>query len=140
MRTLFLVLVFLAICSPVFGADVDSPIGTWKLVSWQVILENGPPQDVFGSHPEGFLILTGDGRMIVLTTAEKRKGGMGDHERAALHKSMVAYYGCILWLHIVVGTACRDMTSSQSSMSHGMKSGMVPSRNAISELKATSSS
>jgi len=29
----------------------------------------------------------------VLTTAENRRGGMGNDERAALHKSMVAYSG-----------------------------------------------
>src|SRR5579864_3366949 len=52
-----LLLILLAISNPVFGADNDSLVGTWKLVSWQVILENGPPQDVFGAHPKGFLIL-----------------------------------------------------------------------------------
>jgi hypothetical protein len=30
---------------------------------------------------------------MVLTTAESRRGGMGDAERAALHKSMLAYSG-----------------------------------------------
>jgi len=34
MRALFVI--FLAISSPVFGADADGLIGTWKLVSWQV--------------------------------------------------------------------------------------------------------
>jgi hypothetical protein len=55
MRALFVV--FLAMSSPVFGADADSFIGTWKLVSWQVIVENEPAQDLFGSHSKGFLIL-----------------------------------------------------------------------------------
>jgi hypothetical protein len=91
MRALFVF--FLAICSPVLGADADNLIGTWKLVSWQVIVENEPPQNVFGSHPKGFLILTREGRSIVLTTAENRKRGMTDAERAALHKSMLAYSG-----------------------------------------------
>lgn len=91
MRALFAI--FLALSSPVLGADVDNLIGTWKLVSWQVIVENEPPQNVFGSHPKGFLVLTREGRSIVLTTAENRKGGMGDAERAALHKSMLAYSG-----------------------------------------------
>ena len=44
-------------------------------------------------HPKGFLILTREGRSIVVTTAEKRRGGMSDAERAALHKSMLAYSG-----------------------------------------------
>jgi hypothetical protein len=59
MRALFVI--FLAITTPVFGADADNLIGTWKLVSWQVIVENEPPQNVFGLHPKGFLILTREG-------------------------------------------------------------------------------
>jgi len=68
-------------------------VGTWKLVSWQVITENETPQNLFGSNPKGYLILTSEGRSIVVTTAGNRKGGMGDAERAALHKSMLAYSG-----------------------------------------------
>ena len=91
MRALFLI--FLALCSPVLVGNVDNLIGTWKLVSWQVIVENEPPQIVFGLHPKGFLILTREGRIMVLTTAARRRKGMRDAERAALHKSMLAYSG-----------------------------------------------
>lgn len=52
----------LAMPSLVFGAETDDLVGTWKLVSWQVIRENGSQQDVFGAHPKGFLILTREGR------------------------------------------------------------------------------
>ena len=89
---IFLV-ILLAMSSPVFGADNHDLVGTWKLVSWQVIPENGPPQDVFGAHPKGFLILTREGRSMVLTTAEKRQAGKGEAKRANLHKSMLAYTG-----------------------------------------------
>jgi Lipocalin-like domain len=88
-----LVLMFLAISEPLFAAEADRLIGVWKLASWQVIVENGPPQDEFGSHPKGFLVLTHEGRSIVVTTADHRRGGMSDSERAALHKSMLAYTG-----------------------------------------------
>jgi hypothetical protein len=88
----FLVILF-AITSPVFAADSDAVIGNWKLVSWQVIVENEPPQNVFGPNPKGYLILTREGRSIVVTTADNRKGGMGDAERVALHKSMLSYTG-----------------------------------------------
>jgi Lipocalin-like domain len=71
----------------------DGLVGTWKLVSWQVIVDNQPPQNVFGANPKGYLVLTREGRSIVATTADNRKGGMGDAERAALHKSMLAYTG-----------------------------------------------
>ena len=91
MRSILAIL--LAISNPVFAAGSDDLIGNWKLVSWQVIVENEPPQNVFGSNPKGYLILTREGRSIVVTTADNRKSGMGDAERAALHKSMLAYSG-----------------------------------------------
>jgi len=77
----------------VFAAEAEDLVGNWKLISWQVIVDNEPPQDVFGAHPKGYLVLTREGRSIVVTTADHRKGGMGDAERAALHKSMLAYSG-----------------------------------------------
>src|SRR5947207_16009502 len=88
-----LVVMYLAIASRLFAAESDGLIGNWKLVSSQVIVENQPPQDLFGAHPKGFLILTREGRSIVVTTAENRRAGMSDAERAALHKSMLAYSG-----------------------------------------------
>jgi len=90
-RALFLIL--LAISRPLLASDADFLIGTWKLVSWQVIVENEPPQNLFGLHPKGFLVLTREGRSIVVTTAEDRRAGMSDDQRAALHKSMLAYSG-----------------------------------------------
>lgn len=86
-------LVLISIAQGSFAVGDNSPIGTWKLVSWQIIAENEPPTNLFGPHPKGYLVLTPEGRSIVLTTAEDRHPGMGDQERAALHKSMVAYTG-----------------------------------------------
>ena len=86
-------LAFGASASPLVAAASDGLVGNWKLVSWQVITENEAPQNVFGSNPKGYLILTREGRSIVVTTADNRKGGMADAERAALHKSMLAYSG-----------------------------------------------
>src|SRR5882724_7578809 len=87
------IILCLAISSPVLRARADDVVGIWKLVSWQILVEDEPAQNVFGSHPQGFLILTREGRSMVLTSAENRRGGMGDAERAALHKSMLAYTG-----------------------------------------------
>ena len=67
-------------------------IGSWKLVSWQVIVD-GQAQDLFGARPKGSLILTENGRAMALTTAENRTAGDSDAERAALHRSMLAYTG-----------------------------------------------
>jgi hypothetical protein len=80
--------------STVASAEQRHPlVGNWKLVSWQVIAEDGTPHDVFGASPSGYLVLTPEGRSIVITTAAGRKGGMGDVDRAALHKTMLAYSG-----------------------------------------------
>jgi hypothetical protein len=78
---------------PALALDREALLGNWKLVSWQVIVENEPPHNPFGTHPKGYLILTPEGRSMAITTAEHRKGGIGDHERAELHRSMLAYTG-----------------------------------------------
>jgi lipocalin-like protein len=91
MRALLLIISFMS--APVFAAEPGDLVGVWKLLSWQVIVDNEPPQDVFGLHPRGYLILTREGRAIALTTAEDRKPGTTDAERAALHRSMLAYTG-----------------------------------------------
>jgi hypothetical protein len=75
------------------AADRHPLIGSWKLVSWQVIADDGTPRDVFGAAPKGYLVLTPEGRSIVVTTAAGRNPGMDDANRAALHKSMLAYSG-----------------------------------------------
>ncbi len=72
--------------------DAERLIGNWKLVAWQVVTE-GEAKDIFGSKPNGYMILTREGRAMTVTTAEARKPGEADPERAALHKSMLAYTG-----------------------------------------------
>jgi hypothetical protein len=67
-------------------------VGNWKLVSWQVVTDGGA-RDLFGAKPKGYLILTLEGRVMALTTAETRVPGESDSDRAALHKSMLAYTG-----------------------------------------------
>jgi len=88
-----LLLIVLCMPTPMVAAETDGLVGVWKLVSWEVIVDHEPPQHVFGQHPKGFLILTPEGRATVLTTAENRRPGTGEAERAALHKSMLAYSG-----------------------------------------------
>ena len=85
---------FVAMMSATASADErHALVGAWKLVSWQVIGEDGKPTDVFGATPSGYLVLTPQGRSIVLTTASDRKPGTDDTARAALQKSMLSYSG-----------------------------------------------
>ena len=67
-------------------------VGNWKLVSWQVVTEDGA-KDLFGPKPNGYFVVTREGRAMTVTTAEGRTSGETDAERAALHKSMLAYTG-----------------------------------------------
>ena len=67
-------------------------VGNWKLVSWQVVTGD-EAKDLFGAKPRGYMILTREGRAMTVTTAETRASGESEAERAALHKSMLAYTG-----------------------------------------------
>jgi hypothetical protein len=77
---------------PLVAAKGNVLIGNWKLISSQAIVDD-QTHDLFGSNPKGYLILTREGRACAITIAEDRKPGEGDIERAALHRSMLAYTG-----------------------------------------------
>jgi len=74
------------------GKTADALVGNWKLVSWQVIVKD-EARNLFGANPKGYLILTREGRAMVVTTADERKAGADNAERAALYESMIAYTG-----------------------------------------------
>jgi len=89
----FLLLVFLALSSPAFAQEPNALVGTWKLISSESIMENEAPQHTFGPNPKGYLIITQEGRLMIMITADNRKAGMADPERASLHKTMAAASG-----------------------------------------------
>jgi hypothetical protein len=72
--------------------SAEQLVGNWKLVSWQVVSDD-EAKDLFGPRPRGYLLLTREGRAMALTTAQDRTPGESEPERAALHKSMLAYTG-----------------------------------------------
>jgi lipocalin-like protein len=72
--------------------SAEQLIGNWKLVSWQVVTGD-EAKDLFGTKPKGYMILTREGRAMTVTAAEGRAPGESEPERAALHKSMLAYTG-----------------------------------------------
>lgn len=78
--------------NPIIAAEDRSLVGDWKLISSQAIVDD-QAYDLFGLNPKGYLILTPQGRLCAITTAAHRKRGEGDLERAALHRSMLAYTG-----------------------------------------------
>jgi hypothetical protein len=79
-------------------ADDRALIGTWKLKS--VVREDagtGERSDQLGADPDGYLSYLSDGRMYTILVAGERikpdAAAPSDAERAALHKSMIAYAG-----------------------------------------------
>ena len=92
MRMLF-VAALLATSSPALAQESNPLIGTWRLVSFQTIVENSEPQNNLGARPKGYIILTREGRMITVGTGENRKAGTSDTEQLALYRSLFAYSG-----------------------------------------------
>ena len=84
-----LVLVLLLL-SPVLAQQ--SLLGTYKLVSFTVEVEGQPPLSTMGKSPRGFLVLTPN-RWMHLITAEQRKFGQSVEEKAALWDSLSTYTG-----------------------------------------------
>jgi hypothetical protein len=76
------------------GDDTTALTGTWMLES--CVMEDVPGKDrtlAWGEHPNGCLVLTPDGRWIVVQTAEGRKAPQSDVEQADAFRSMLAYAG-----------------------------------------------
>ena len=86
--------------APGAGAADKSVVGVWKLLSWQAQdAESGTVSQPFGEHPQGHLIYTAGGNMIVNITADGRKLLSGDRfttpaeERALAFSTAIAYSG-----------------------------------------------
>jgi len=76
------------------GDDATALTGTWMLES--CVMEDAQTKErtlSWGEHPNGCLVLTPDGRWIVVQTAEGRKAPHSDAERAEAFRSMLAYAG-----------------------------------------------
>ena len=68
--------------------------GSWRLVSFEVEFQNSEERQYpFGANPNGFLVLTPDGRMMTLITAKERAPGDTDGQQATLFRSMASYTG-----------------------------------------------
>ena len=73
------------------AAASDPLIGSWKLVSFQFVIEGTDERgNVYDEHPTGFLAFTADGRMLTILTASDRQQ---DAAPGNLFASMMAYPG-----------------------------------------------
>jgi hypothetical protein len=76
-------------------ASIDEALnGTWRLVScFMEDFETKEKVAAWGERPNGYLVLTPEGRWIVVQTAEGRKTPQTDADRADAFTSMLAYSG-----------------------------------------------
>jgi hypothetical protein len=68
--------------------------GTWKLLtSVRQEVATGRTVDNLGAHPNGILVITPEGRFIIVETAEGRRPAQTVEEFANLQKTELAYSG-----------------------------------------------
>jgi hypothetical protein len=80
--------------SNVTRAGSSDIVGTWKFRSYvRTAPDTGEYADIMGRHPNGYLIYTPEGRMMVIVVADNREPPKTDEDRIAPHKFMVAYSG-----------------------------------------------
>jgi Lipocalin-like domain len=69
-------------------------VGLWRFLSYtRTDPITGKNTNIFGEHPRGWLIYTGEGRMMVIVVPEYRKPLEKDEDRITHHKQMVSYTG-----------------------------------------------
>jgi hypothetical protein len=97
LKWLVVIVWFLILVQPSFADDPAKIVGTWwKLVSFEAeIQETGELKPYFENspNPRGYLILTPEGRMMVIVTAEGRKVPQTQEDRSAAFFNMLAYSG-----------------------------------------------
>jgi len=77
----------------------DDLLGTWRLVEWQVRLEDGSVERPFGRDAVGYVVYTADGHMITTISRARRTLIGGDlptapgKARAEAIDSFMAYSG-----------------------------------------------
>lgn len=94
LRTLMIALYLLVLAKPSHADDRDRLLGAWKLLSAvHEDLATKERKQVYGEHPNGYIVFTADGRTFVILTADGRKVPQTEQERAAALISMSAYTG-----------------------------------------------
>ncbi len=68
--------------------------GAWKIVSYDIeFQDNGERRSPLGTRPNGYLIFSPQGRMMVYLEADGRKAPKTDEERVAAYRTLMAYTG-----------------------------------------------
>jgi hypothetical protein len=92
----WIVLSGLAAPVPARALSPQEIVGTWNLLtSVRQVVGTDKTVDNLGAHPNGKLVITPEGRFIIIETAEGRKPANTMEEFAALQKSEIADSGLI---------------------------------------------
>ena len=77
------------------GDNHSKLVGIWKIVSFDVEdQKSGERKPFYGdAPPSGYMILTAEGRMMVLVASRRREAGQTDEKQAALFRTMMSYTG-----------------------------------------------
>lgn len=74
------------------SASAQSLLGTYKLLSFDSIFEDGTSYSFLGANPVGYIVITPKRFMTMLVSGERQPGRTID-ERAALFNSLISYSG-----------------------------------------------
>jgi lipocalin-like protein len=76
------------------NANADGLIGTWKLISNRIRMEDtGEEFDLFGANPRGVITFAPNGRMTAILTTAERPSPVSEADFKALIMGMSAYAG-----------------------------------------------
>jgi lipocalin-like protein len=79
---------------PAVADDRANLIGTWKLAEGEIEFQDtGERRPLYGTDRMGYIIFTGEGRMMGIIEGDSRKAPQTDEHRARLLRTMVAYSG-----------------------------------------------
>ncbi len=93
-RLLSVLLLVLFSLKPSFAKDSANVLGTWKLVSYEVVVQaTGEKMFPMGKHPTGYVIFTPEPRVWFILTGEARKPAKTRTEKAVLLDSLISYSG-----------------------------------------------
>ncbi len=74
--------------------DVSKQLaGSWKLTDWVLQVVGEGNREPFGPNPKGRLVITPEGRWIVIITGADRRPAKTNDEKLALFDSVLAYSG-----------------------------------------------
>jgi Lipocalin-like domain len=125
-----LMVIVLAVAGNVAAQGTKSLAGTWVLVSATTTDTSGKKTPTFGDNPKGELILTADGRyMIVITRADLPKFAANSRDKGTTEENKTVVQGSIAHFgRVVVNEADKTLTFQVENATYPNWNGMSQKR------------